>query len=249
MPPELIAVAPQDVRRSPHQARKDFDARALEGLAQSLRLHGMLQPIVVRRSEEGLELIAGERRLRAALAAGLTSIPALVEEATPFESALRGLVENLQRTDLGVFEEAEGYQRVMREFDLSQTELGKRIGRSQGAIANKLRLLRLGEEIRELAQSGGLGERHLRALLRVAGVTRLELARQAAQEGWTAKELEARVRTISREMPRRYVKDVRIVVNALRESVQRLQAAGVAVEMAEEATEDALELRLRIPRR
>lgn len=249
MPPELIAVAPQDVRRSPHQARKDFDARALEGLAQSLRLHGMLQPIVVRRSQEGYELIAGERRLRAAIAVGLTSIPALVREATPLESALAGLVENLQRRDLGVFEEAEGYERAMREFGLSQTELGKRIGRTQATIANKLRLLRLGEEIRELAAAGGLGERHLRALLRVVGVSRIELARQAVQEGWTAKEIESRVQSMSREMPRRYVKDVRIVVNALRESVARLQAAGVAVEMAEEATEDALELRLRIPRR
>ncbi len=249
MPPELIAVAPQDVRRSPHQARKDFDARALDRLAQSLRQHGMLQPIVVRRCAGGLELIAGERRLRAAQVAGLTSIPALVEEATPVESAVRGLVENLQRSDLGVFEEAEGYRRVMEEFGLSQTELGRRIGRSQASIANKLRLLRLGEEIRELASAGGLGERHLRALLRVAGVTRIELARQAVAEGWTASEVEARVRSISREMPRRYVRDVRIVVNALRESVERLRAAGVAVEMAEEATEDALELRVRIPRR
>ncbi len=249
MPPELIAVAPQEVRRSPHQARKDFDARALERLAQSLRLHGMLQPIVVRRLPDGFEMIAGERRLRAALTAGLTSVPALVQEATPLESAVFGLVENLQRSDLGVFEEAEGYQRVMQEFGLSQTELARRVGRSQAGIANKLRLLRLGEEIRELAAAGGLGERHLRALLGVAGATRVELARRAAQEGWTARELEARARDISREMPRRYVKDVRIVVNALRESVTRLQAAGVAVEMAEEETEDALELRLRIPRR
>ena len=249
MPPELIAVAPQEIRRSPHQARTDFDARALEGLAQSLRLHGMLQPIVIRRVEDGYELIAGERRLRAAVAAGLTSIPALVREATPLESALSGLVENLQRSDLGVFEEAEAYRRAMQEFGLSQSELGRRIGKSQSAIANKLRLLRLGEEIRELAAQGGLTERHLRALLRVAGFSRVELARRAVAEGWTAREVEARTRDISREMPRRYVRDVRIVRNALRESVQRLQAAGVAVEMAETESDDALELRLRIPRR
>ena len=249
MPPELIAVAPQDVRRSPHQARKDFDARALERLAQSLSLHGMLQPIVVRKSQESYELIAGERRLRAAILAGLTSIPALVREVSPLESAVCGLVENLQRSDLGIFEEAEGYRQLMQEFGLSQTELGKRIGRSQAAVANKLRLLRLGDEIRELAAAGSLSERHLRALLQVAGVARVEFARQAAREGWTARELEARVRTISREMPRRFVKDVRTVRNALRESVQRLQAAGVAVEMLEAETEDALELRLRIPRR
>ena len=249
MPPELIAVAPQEVRRSPFQARKEFDARALERLAQSLRLHGMLQPIIVCRGEGGYELIAGERRLRAAIAAGLTTVPALVQEATPLESAVRGLVENLERSDLGVFEEAEGYAHVMREFGLTQTELGRRVGRTQSSIANKLRLLRLGEEIRALAAGGALSERHLRALLRVAGVTRVELARQATAEGWTVRELEARVRNMSREMPKRYVKDVRIVVNALRESVARLQAAGVAVEMHEESTDDALELRLRIPRR
>ncbi len=249
MPPELIAVAPQDVRRSPYQVRKDFDARALERLAQSLRLHGMLQPIVVRRSGEGYELIAGERRLRAAVSAGLTSVPALVRDAAPIDSAVTGLVENLQRSDLGVFEEAEGYQRVMQEFGLTQTELGRRVGRSQAAIANKLRLLRLGEEIRSLAADGALSERHLRALLKVAGVKRVEMARQATREGWTARELEARVRGISREIPRHYVKDVRTVRNALRESVARLQAAGVAVEMSESESEDALELRLRIPRR
>jgi ParB family chromosome partitioning protein len=248
LPPELIAVAPQEVRRSPHQARTEFDARALEGLAQSLRLHGMLQPIVVRRTPDGYELIAGERRLRAAVAAGLTSIPALVREASPLESAMAGLVENLQRSDLGVFEEAEAYRRVMAEFGLTQSELGRRIGRSQSAIANKLRLLQLGDEIRALAVQGSLTERHLRALLRVAGVRRLELARAAAREGWTARELEARTQDISREMPRRFVRDVRIVRNALRESVRRLQAAGVAVEMTETEAEDALELRLRISR-
>jgi len=249
VPPEFIAVAPAEVRRSPHQARRQFDARALEALAQSLRLHGMLQPIVVRRTTGGLELVAGERRLRAAMAAGLTSIPAIVREDGAEASAIAGLVENLQRVDLDVFEEAEGYQRLMREFGLSQSELGRRLGRSQAAIANKLRLLRLGEEIRALAADGGLGERHLRALLGLAGAQRVEVARRAASEHWTAQETEQRVRAISREMPRRHVKDVRIVLNALRQSVRQLRTAGVDVEMAEQETEDALEVRIRIPRR
>ncbi len=244
----FVEISPHDVRRSPYQARRVFDQHALEQLAASLQAHGMLQPIVVRPAGDGYELVAGERRLRAALIAGLERVPALVRTEGDAESAALGLVENLQRADLNVIEEAEGYRRAMEEFGWTQTEIAKRIGKSQPSIANKLRLLQLGEEIRALAQSGALGERHLRALLKLSGSRRLELARQAAAEGWTAREVERRTRDISREIPRRLVRDVRIVLNALRTSVERLQAAGVDVQMEESDREDALEVRIRIPR-
>ncbi len=209
----------------------------------------MLQPIVVRPVEGGYELVAGERRLRAAVAAGLARVPAVVRREGDAESATLGLIENLQRQDLNVIEEAEGYRRAMQEFGWTQAEVAKRVGKSQPAVANKLRLLQLGEEIRSLAESGALGERHLRALLQVQGAQRVVLARQAAAERWTAGEVERRARSISREMPRRQVRDIRIVLNALRESVNRLRAAGVGVEMKEDERDDAWEVRIRISRR
>ncbi len=209
----------------------------------------MLQPIVVRPVEGGYELVAGERRLRAAVAAGLARVPAVVRREGDAESATLGLIENLQRQDLNVIEEAEGYRRAMQEFGWTQAEVAKRVGKSQPAVANKLRLLQLGEEIRSLAERGALGERHLRALLQVQGAQRVVLARQAAAERWTAGEVERRARSISREMPRRQVRDIRIVLNALRESVNRLRAAGVGVEMKEDERDDAWEVRIRISRR
>jgi len=247
--PKLVQLAPGAVRRSPYQARRKFDPREIERLAGSLRMHGMLQPIVVRQVPEGYELIAGERRLRAALAAGMAEIPALVREESNAGSAVAGIIENVQRCDLGVIEEAEAYRQLMHEFGWNQSEVAKRVGKSPSAVANKLRLLQLGEEIRELAATGALGERHLRALLRVSGVRRVEIARRAASEGWTVREVEAEIQAVSRETPKRWVSDVRIVVNALHESVARLQAAGVAVELVEEESAEALELRLRIRRR
>lgn len=248
MAAEFRQISPQEVRRSPHQARRDFNAAELERLAASLRDHGMLQPIVVRPVEGGYELVAGERRLRAALAAGLQQVPALVRGEDDAESAALGLVENLQRANLNVIEEAEGYRHAMQAFGWTQTELARRVGKSQAAVANKVRLLQLGEEIRSLAEGGALGERHLRALLQLSGVRRLEVARQAAAEQWTALEVERRVRDISREIPRRHVRDVRIVLNALRAGVGRLKAAGVAVVMEESEQDDVLEVRIRISR-
>lgn len=246
---DYVEISPHDVRRSPFQARRAFDEGELGRLAASLREHGMLQPVVVREADGGYELVAGERRLRAAIAAGLDRIPALVRREDDAQSAALGLVENLQRRDLSPIEEAEGYRRAMQEFGWTQAELARRVGKSQPSVANKLRLLQLGEEIRALAQSGELGERHLRALLQVQGARRVALAKEAVAGGWTAREVEQRAKGISREMPRRVVRDVRIVLNALRTSIDRLRAAGVAVEMDETEHDDALEVRIRISRR
>lgn len=248
MAQELLELDPRQVCPSPWQARRRFEEGEIARLGASLLEHGMLQPIVVRRTPEGYALVAGERRLRAAIAAGLERVPAILRQADDRATALEGLVENMQRVDLDVFEEAEGYRRLIEDFGLSQAQVARLIGKSQPAVANKLRLLRLGEEIRELAREGGLGERHLRALLRVAGASRVELARRAASESWTAGRVEEAAAAISREKGHRRVRDVRIVLNAIREGVERLRLGGVAAEMTEQEADGALEVRIRIPR-
>lgn len=248
MAQDLLELDPRQVRPSQWQARRHFDEREIGHLAESIAEHGVLQPIVVRPVEGGYELVAGERRLRAAMMAGLARIPALLRTVDDRTAALEGMLENLQRVDLDVFEEAQGLQRLIGEFGLSQAQVARLVGKSQSAVANKLRLLRLGEEIRALARDGGLGERHLRALLKVSGVRRVELARRAAQEAWTAVQVEQAATSISREIGHRRVRDVRIVVNAVRSAVERLRAGGVAAEMVEEENEGFLELRIRIPR-
>lgn len=154
---------------NPYQPRKNIDAESLEELASSIREVGVLQPVLVRElGDNRYELIAGERRWRAARLAGLTSIPAIVVEATDKEALSFALVENLQRSDLNPLEEAYGYKRLMQEFDLTQEEIAQLVGKKQSTIANKLRLLRLPPLIQEKLMSGVITERHARALLRLS---------------------------------------------------------------------------------
>ena len=156
------------IRPNPRQPRKMFDAENLRELSESIRLYGVLQPLTVRRLENGAyELIAGERRLRASRLAGLDEVPCILLGVDEKQSALIALIENLQRCDLDFFEEAEGIQRLIRQFGLSQEEAARRIGKSQSALANKLRILRHPPEIIADIREYGLTERHARALLRL----------------------------------------------------------------------------------
>ena len=139
-----------DIRPNPYQPRRQFSEGELAELADSIRRYGVLQPIVVRSGDEGLELVAGERRLRACKMLGLDTIPAVVRDLSDEDLAVLALVENLQREDLHFLEEAQGYQRLLEEFGLTQEELAKRIGKSQSTIANKIRLLKLSPRCRIL---------------------------------------------------------------------------------------------------
>jgi len=166
-PDRIEHLALADIRPNPHQPRRYMDEAALGELAASITQHGLLQPIFVRSNGAFYELVAGERRLRAARLAGLTHIPALVKETGEQASAVLALVENLQREDLHFLEEAEGYLNLAQEHSLTQEEIAGRVGKSQSGVANKMRLMRLGRALRaELAQAG-LTERHARALLRL----------------------------------------------------------------------------------
>ena len=163
----VVFLPARSIRPNPAQPRKTFDENALSELTESIRCHGVIQPLSVRRTGTGYELIAGERRLRAAQAAGLSEIPCIVMTLDDAESGLVALVENLQRQDLHFIDEALGISRLIRSQKLSQDQAARMLGKSQSAIANKLRLLRHSPEVLAALREASLTERHARALLRL----------------------------------------------------------------------------------
>ncbi len=183
----------QSLHPNPFQPRSSFDEAALAELADSIRAHGLLQPVVVRRSLNGYELLAGERRLRAARMVGLTHVPALVREATDEEMQTLALVENVQREDLNAMEKARALKAMMGNFGLTQEQVAERVGKARATIANLMRLLDLPGEIQRWVESGKLSGAHARALLLVKGTERrLSLARLAVDLGLSVREIERR---------------------------------------------------------
>ena len=188
------------IRPNARQPRRTFDEAALDGLTESIRAAGLVQPIVVRDMGDGFEIVAGERRWRAARAAGLTTIPVIVRQADEREALILALAENVAREDLNAVELARAYAMLSDELDLSQTEIARRVGRSRPAIANTLRLLELPDEALALISAGELSEGHGRALLLAGGQDeRIALARRAVDRGWSVRDTEAAARGRSRK--------------------------------------------------
>jgi len=195
-------VALSHLRANPFQPRQAMDAQELSGLVESIRRHGVLQPIVVRPSVGGYEVVAGERRWRAAEAAGLSSIPAIVRSLTDQEALELALVENLQREDLNPIERARAYRRLMQEFGLTQEQIADRMGKSQPSVANALRLLHLPLQVQASLEAGRISEGHARALLSVGTESiLLRLWERVERRGLSVRETEALARrSISREI-------------------------------------------------
>ena len=191
---ETERVKELDVERidpNPHQPRAAFDEGHLKELAESIRRHGVLQPIVVRRAGDRYELVLGERRLRAAKLAGKTAVPAIVREVDDAESLKQALMENLQREDLNAIEEARGYDLLRTEFSLSAKEIADIIGKDRSTVANSLRILALPDEVKSLILAGSLTAGHARALLSIEGETaQIEWARRIVSESLTVREIE-----------------------------------------------------------
>jgi ParB family chromosome partitioning protein len=217
----LIEVHVGSIHPNPHQPRKDIENSSLKELAVSIRASGVIQPIIVRRSGAGYQLIAGERRWRAAKLAGLERIPALVREATDAESLELALVENLLREDLNPIEEAEAYQRLLAEFAWTQEDLAERIGRDRSSIANAIRLLKLPEVIQDDLRAGRLTMGHARALLSLTSPReQLKLRDEILAQALSVRATEAGVRQRApARSPRRRSPELVSLEDALRQAL------------------------------
>ena len=250
------AIAP-----NPDQPRRVFPQHELEELAASIRSLGLLQPLTVRRGERGWELVAGERRLRAAKLAGLTEVPCLSLQIDSQRSSLLALVENLQRRDLDFWEEALALNKLISTYHLSQEEAARRIGKSQSAVANKLRLLKLPTPVLERLRDGGATERHARALLPLGDpALQTQAADAIIKEKLTVAQTEALVEHLLHpaheapappaRRPRRVfvVKDVRLFLNTLNRGVALMRSAGVDAQCQREDRDGEILLTIHIPR-
>jgi ParB family chromosome partitioning protein len=230
--PELLHLPVESIHPNPRQPRKRFEPEASAGLAASIRHQGVLQPIVVRRRVDGgFELIAGERRWRAARAAGIPTLPALVRDADDGDSLLLGLVENIAREQLSPVEEARAYASLVDEFELSLADVAERVGRSKSAVSNRLRLLELPEEVLWMLARGDLTEGHARAVLSLPDDdARRRLAQRIAKEGMTVRAAEQAAQAGgARRRPRRAVAFDPALVDRVRTSLEHLTGLPVRV--------------------
>lgn len=186
----VIEIPMDDIRPNPYQPRTQFDAEELEELSQSIAVHGVIQPIIVKPIDGGYEIIAGERRYRAAKIAKLKTIPAIARDISEEDQAKLALVENLQRQDLNSIEEAAGYASLLDAYALTQQELSKSVGKSRAHIANTIRLLALPEFVQKAVQTGSLTAGHGRAILMFPSERQEEVAQAAIQQGWSVRHLE-----------------------------------------------------------
>ncbi|MGG4455091.1 ParB/RepB/Spo0J family partition protein [Brevibacillus brevis] len=199
---QVKEVSINEIRPNPYQPRKEFEQSAIEELAQSIKEHGIIQPLIVRKSIKGYELVAGERRLRAAKVAGLKEVPVVVKAYTDQQLMEIALIENLQRENLNPLEEAEAYDKLISHHDYTQEQLAQKIGKSRPHVANMLRLLQLPEKIRKMVSAAELSMGHSRALL---GVTdkkvQQQLANDVVEKGLSVRQLEELVKqlNVSRE--------------------------------------------------
>lgn len=259
----IVYLSTEDIVPNPVQPRKRFDGDGLEELSQSIRDYGILNPLSVRLRGSRYELVAGERRLRAARLAGLKEVPCILLDVNMEDASLIALVENLQRRDLDFIEEANGINQLIRMFGMSQEEAARRLGKSQSAVANKLRLLRLPPDVLESLRQNGLTERHGRALLRLPD----EESQRAAllyilDNGLTVAATDAYIDALLEpeqepepEVPKAegrrtfVLKDVRVFLNTLSRSIDLMKQGGIDAGIQREDTEDSLILTISIPKK
>lgn len=237
----------REIRDNPYQPRREFDEQAHNGLVASISENGLICPVTVRRAKDGgYILIAGERRIRALKALGRNWTDAVILDADEIESRQLSLIENIQREQLNVFEEAQSMREILRASGITQEALARKIGKNPSTIANRLRLLRLDGDVRRVIVEGGLTERHARALLKIEGAPEMQLAlaEKAASGKLTVKKLEALVEKEKEDMIYRkkkmktILRDKRMFINAVRDVVKKLMETGLSVESRVEETDE-----------
>ena len=246
----VVFLPARAIRPNPAQPRKIFREEALTELADSIRQHGILQPLSVRRAGIGYELIAGERRLRAAQLAGLTEIPCIVMNMDEKESGLAAMVENLQRQDLDFLEEAAGIARLMEQWGLSQEQAAKMLGKSQSAVANKLRILRHSDSVLRALREHQLTDRHARALLKLnSEPEKLAAIAVIARLGMSVARTERYIEQLLQDKSAGPGKvNVGAFLNNLNQSLQKIQLSGIPAVSERRETDSQIVLTITIPK-
>ena len=255
----ILYLRTDELQPNPVQPRTVFDEDSLAELAESIRSYGILHPLTVRRRAGRYELVAGERRLRAARLAGLREVPCVLMDVNMEDAGLIALIENLQRRDLDFLEEANGIRQLIRMFGMSQEEAARRLGKSQSAVANKLRILKLPEDLLETLRGRGLSERHARALLRLPDdesrraalgkIIEKDMTVAAAESYIDALLAQKETGEEPAEGKRSFVmRDLRLFLNSVTRSLELMRQGGVAADMQRRETPDALILTISIPK-
>lgn len=257
----VLELAVGDIQPNPFQPRTYFDPNQLEELANSIKEYGVLQPVIVRKVDDHYELVSGERRFRASGLAGKATIPALIRQLGDKEVAEMALIENLQREDLNYFEEAEGYAKLINEFQITQEEVAKKMGKSQPTIANKLRLLTISERVRKEISTDVITERHVRSLLKLKDSSlQLEALEKIYKGNLNVRQTDDLVENIliaqeknlkeqNKKKMVKAIKDMKIFVNTIKGAVKTIQEAGLPAEIEEKEHDDYLEVIVRLPKK
>lgn len=251
---KVVKITIDKIFPNPYQPRKTFDEEALRDLAASIAQYGVLQPLLVAPAENGrYMLIAGERRLRASKMAELQEVPVIISEYTSQQIAEIALIENLQREDLHFLEEAEGYEKLMQQFHITQEAMAARVGKKQSTIANKLRLLRLSDRIRKILVEASLSERHARALLKLDDEEKqVQVLTAVIDNGYSVRQTENYIEKMladkKQEKKKRLVivNDVRIYLNSIKQVVNAIKDVGIPVNMEQTVDGDDVIVSLRI---
>ena len=251
---QVLLIPSEIIYPNPNQPRRSFDQEELVNLAISIRMNGILQPITVRETQNGYEVVSGERRLRASRLAGMLSVPCIVIDVNSFKSAVYALIENLQRQNLGYFEEAAAIERLMKDFGLSQEEAAKQLGKAPSTVSNKLRLLSLQSEARNLLCEHGLSERHARALLRLPEDKILPVLNKVIERKLNVTQTEAYIEEIlSEKQGHRTTKtmfsDVKIFLKTINHAVETMKKAGIKADIKKEEQEESYVYHIKIPKK
>lgn len=255
---EVIKLPIDKIKPNEFQPRTVFDESKIEELARTIHMHGVIQPIVVRTAEKGhYEIIAGERRFRAMRSLGWQEAPAIIRELSDKETASIALIENLQREELTAIEEANAYQNLLGIHEITQEALAQRLGKSQSTVANKLRLLKLPEDMQQALLDRVLTERHARALLQLKdSAIQQKLFDETLELQLNVKQLEAKVVKFLSTQPKKtktrrkaVSRDIRIAMNTIKESLAMVSKSGIDVTSEEEEHEDYFQITVKIPKK